>query len=290
MMNPVSPPPPKAEDTQADVESGKPIAAEMVMPGGSSSQAEETKEEVEIVEPVVGCLNDMEIKTHKRNSTEMSAVTFAAAATERDERQDAMGMDASPHRKTGDTISVATRDSGVSIDTPGRRIHREDVKNVFRGSTTTGTVSTEQIVRIRKIHDKISQGVNWDFNYSVLLMVASIVAGIGLAIDSATTVISSMLLSPIMGPVLGMAYGVIIWDIDLIKRSMRNEVLSIIVCLVLGLLVGEYIVLVSLVNHVYFSFTCLLSHISYGYLFHAGVSCAYTPMAKEWPTSEMCKL
>ena len=70
-------------------------------------------------------------------------------------------------------------------------------------------------------------------------MVASIVAGIGLAIDSATTVISSMLLSPIMGPVLGMAYGVIIWDIDLIKRSMRNEVLSIIVCLILGLLVGE---------------------------------------------------
>ena len=227
MVNPGSPPPPTAEDTQADVESGKPIAADMVMPGGSSSQAEDSKEEVEVVES----LHNMEIKAHKRNNTEMSAVTFAA--TERDERQAAMGMDASPHRKTGDTISVA------SVDTPGRCIHREDVKNVFRVSTTTGTVSTEQIVRIRKIHDKISQGVNWDFNYSVLLMVASIVAGIGLAIDSAKTVISSMLLSPIMGPVLGMAYGVIIWDIDLIKRSMRNEVLSIIVCIFLGLLVGE---------------------------------------------------
>ena len=79
-----------------------------------------------------------------------------------------------------------------------------------RESNTTGAVSMEQIIRIKRMHHKISEGVDWDFNYSVLITVASIIAGIGLAIDSSTTVISSMLLSPIMGPVLGISYGLII--------------------------------------------------------------------------------
>ena len=81
-----------------------------------------------------------------------------------------------------------------------RRVNAQDIRNIFRGSTTTGNVSMEQIERIKRMHDKISDGVDWDFNYTVLIIVASIVAAIGLATDSATTVISSMLLSPIMGP------------------------------------------------------------------------------------------
>jgi len=87
-----------------------------------------------------------------------------------------------------------------------------------------------------------ADGVNWDFNYACLLTVASIVAGLGLATDSATTVISSMLLSPIMGPVIGMSYGLIIWDLPLIKRSARNELLSILACIIFGMLIGKMLV------------------------------------------------
>ena len=52
-----------------------------------------------------------------------------------------------------------------------------------------------------------------------------------------------------------MAYGMIIWDVPLIKRSMKNELLSILLCIVLGLI--------------------------------ASGCCAWTDMAKEWPTNEM---
>lgn len=120
-----------------------------------------------------------------------------------------------------------------------RKVKKDDVKGIFRASTTVGSVSTDQIVRIKKMHDKISEGVNWDFNYSCLITVASIVAGLGLATNSATTVISSMLLSPIMGPVIGMSYGLIIWDLPLIKRSARNELLSILACVIFGMLFGK---------------------------------------------------
>ena len=52
--------------------------------------------------------------------------------------------------------------------------------------------------------------------------------------NSSTTVISSMLLSPIMGPVIGMSYGLVIWDIDLIKKSAKVELISIIICILFG--------------------------------------------------------
>ena len=94
---------------------------------------------------------------------------------------------------------------------------------IFRPSVTTGVVSRKQVIRIRKMHDKISEGVNWDFNYGTLLVIACLVSGLGLVTNSSTTVISSMLLSPFMGPVIGISYGVIIWDTTLIKRSLRNE-------------------------------------------------------------------
>ena len=139
-------------------------------------------------------------------------------------------------------LFLPTAESTTTTETPNsspRRMKKDDVKEIFRASHTVGSVSTEQIVRIQKMHDKISDGVNWDFNYLCLLTVASIVAGLGLATNSATTVISSMLLSPIMGPVIGMSYGLIIWDLPLIKRSARNELVSILACIIFGMLIGK---------------------------------------------------
>jgi uncharacterized hydrophobic protein (TIGR00271 family) len=121
---------------------------------------------------------------------------------------------------------------------PSRKIKKQDVVQIFRPSGTTGVVTREQVIRIRKMHDKISDGVEFNFNYVTLLMIACIVAGLGLATDSSTTVISSMLLSPLMGPVIGMSYGFIIWDVPLIKKSVRNELVSIVICLFFGLIIG----------------------------------------------------
>ena len=49
--------------------------------------------------------------------------------------------------------------------------------------------------------------------------------------------------------------GLIIQDVPLIKRSMKNELLSILLCIVLGLIIGA--------------------------------CCSWTDMAKDWPTNEM---
>ena len=85
----------------------------------------------------------------------------------------------------------------------------------------------------------ISHGAKFNFNYATFLLTASIVAGLGLVTGSSVTVISSMLLSPIMGPVIGMAYGFFVWDWPLIKRSLKNELLSILLCVIFGLIIGS---------------------------------------------------
>jgi len=144
-------------------------------------------------------------------------------------------------------------DSGMIEKT--EHINRRHVQNVFRGSTTVGYVNMEQIERIRMMHDKISEGAEWNFNYCCLLIISSIVAGLGLMSDSSTTVISSMLLSPIMGPVIGMSYGLVIWDIRLIKKSAVVELASIVICIFFG---------------------CILA-----------VACSWTEMAEDWATGEM---
>lgn len=115
------------------------------------------------------------------------------------ETQDTVLSNVTVSRKTGASFDTIERsDHTERTNQTARKINRNDVKQIFRGSTTTGTVSIEQLTRIKRMHEKISDGVKWDFNYCCLLMVASVVAGLGLAMDSSTTVISSMLLSPIM--------------------------------------------------------------------------------------------
>jgi len=43
-----------------------------------------------------------------------------------------------------------------------------------------------------------------------------------------------------------MSYGLIIWDIPLIKRSARNELLSILACIILGMIIGKILIGVAL--------------------------------------------
>ena len=90
----------------------------------------------------------------------MSAVTFNNSPT-------------STKRKSSQSANTTGTTTGQSADiSPGRKVNADDIRNVFRASTTTGNVSMEQIIRIKRMHDKISEGVDWNFNYTVLIMVA----------------------------------------------------------------------------------------------------------------------
>ncbi|MFW2176285.1 MULTISPECIES: TIGR00341 family protein [unclassified Moraxella] len=65
-----------------------------------------------------------------------------------------------------------------------------------------------------------------------VLMFAILIACIGLNMNSTAVVIGAMLISPLMGPIVGIGYGVAVSDIGLIRLSIRNIFIFIVIALV----------------------------------------------------------
>jgi len=74
-----------------------------------------------------------------------------------------------------------------------------------------------------------------------VLMFAIFIASIGLNVNSTAVIIGAMLVSPLMGPIMGVGYGVGIYDVALIKKSL----LSLAVATAISLLTSTIYFLVT---------------------------------------------
>jgi len=93
-------------------------------------------------------------------------------------------------------------------------------------------------VRIEQVREDIAEQTAFSFDYVSLLTVSSILAGIGLVTDNTVIIVASMLVSPIMGPVMGLTFGYQVRDWNLVRRSLRNEILSLLVLVMVGALLA----------------------------------------------------
>ena len=89
-----------------------------------------------------------------------------------------------------------------------------------------------------EISSQVDGGIHLTCEYLMLCLVAGLIACVGLRRNSATTVISSMLVSPLMGPILGITYGAAIRDMGMVGRSLRNEIIGMVLCILEGVLVA----------------------------------------------------
>merc|ERR1719461_953751 len=76
------------------------------------------------------------------------------------------------------------------------------------------------------------------FDYVCMLVVASLIAVGGLATDNSVIVVASMLVSPLMGPVLAFTFGVTLKERNMAMMGLRNEILSLAVCVMTGFITG----------------------------------------------------
>lgn len=74
-----------------------------------------------------------------------------------------------------------------------------------------------------------------------VLMFAIFIASIGLNVNSTAVIIGAMLVSPLMGPIMGVGYGVGIYDVALIKKSL----LSLAIATAISLLTSTLYFLVT---------------------------------------------
>ena len=76
------------------------------------------------------------------------------------------------------------------------------------------------------------------FDYLMLLVLASMIAFMGLVENSNVVLVASMLVSPIMGPILAGIFGAVVGDTKLRNQGVRNEVISLAICILIGFLGG----------------------------------------------------
>jgi len=80
--------------------------------------------------------------------------------------------------------------------------------------------------------DNISNSVEFRGVNVWILVFAIVVASIGLNMNSTAVIIGAMLISPLMNPIMGLGLGVGISDNDLIRRSLKNLLIMVVVSLI----------------------------------------------------------
>ncbi len=83
-----------------------------------------------------------------------------------------------------------------------------------------------------EIDNDIRKGVRVSGTNMWVLMFAIAIASIGLNVNSTAVIIGAMLISPLMSPIVGIGYGAAVGDIKLIRLSVRNMLIFVLLSLV----------------------------------------------------------
>ena len=83
-----------------------------------------------------------------------------------------------------------------------------------------------------EVNSNIQKGIMIRGTNLWVLIFAIFIASLGLNTNSTAVIIGAMLISPLMGPIIGMGYSMGVYDFALLKESLRNFLIMIVVSLV----------------------------------------------------------
>ena len=83
-----------------------------------------------------------------------------------------------------------------------------------------------------EVNSNVKKGIMIKGSNLWVLIFAIFIASLGLNTNSTAVIIGAMLISPLMGPIIGMGYSMGVYDFALLKESLRNFLIMILVSLV----------------------------------------------------------
>lgn len=87
-----------------------------------------------------------------------------------------------------------------------------------------------------KVLENVRNGTSFSGSNFWILACAIMVASVGLNVNSTAVVIGAMLISPLMGPIVGAGFALGIYDFALLRKSLKNLLISTLVGLVVSFL------------------------------------------------------
>ncbi|XP_060073507.1 uncharacterized protein LOC132553292 [Ylistrum balloti] len=91
---------------------------------------------------------------------------------------------------------------------------------------------------VTEVVNSVQGNAEFTFDFLVLILLASSISAMGLVENSSVVLVASMLVSPIMGPILAGTFGTVIKNNTLRNLGIKNEVLSLLICIGMGLVWG----------------------------------------------------
>lgn len=112
--------------------------------------------------------------------------------------------------------------------------NKEEVKRDFQGLLGSIGKFLSELLEIRSNTDaeNTRQSIIGDIpfkGHTAWILICSIfIASVGLIVDSTAVIIGAMLISPLMAPILGLGMSLAINDVDLMRRSLRNLLVMVV--------------------------------------------------------------
>jgi len=110
----------------------------------------------------------------------------------------------------------------------------EEIKRGFKGLLGNTRKFLWELLEIRSntdpvaTKDSIIADIPFKGHTSWILVCSIFIASVGLNANSTAVVIGAMLISPLMGPILGMGMSLAINDIDMLRRSLKNFAVMVV--------------------------------------------------------------
>ncbi len=112
--------------------------------------------------------------------------------------------------------------------------------NKFRSTLQQWLRSLKQLVNISNHIDipaateNIRQNIAFRGPNVLILMCAIFIASLGLNVNSTAVIIGAMLISPLMGPIIGIGLSIGTNDLDLLKASLRNWAVMVVISILVA--------------------------------------------------------
>lgn len=96
---------------------------------------------------------------------------------------------------------------------------------------------SEKVPR-EELYSQVDNDTTLNFNYICLTILSTIVAALGLIENQIPAVIAAMVIAPMLEPNLALALAVVLGDSRLVIKSIKTNIIGIILCLMLSMIIG----------------------------------------------------
>ena len=116
---------------------------------------------------------------------------------------------------------------------------RPEVSKVPADSKTPNAKKSSGSTR-EELYNQIEKGARLDGNFVILAVLSTVVAAIGLLENNVAVVVGAMVIAPLLGPNLALAFAATLGDRDLMRDSLRTNLVGLALAMLLSVGIGFF--------------------------------------------------